>query len=59
MEPVDPGFTLIPHLNKEFKLGVAYERKRILDALKKEQERTKLGFIQYRSILEILGEHND
>ena len=49
----------MPHLKKDFKDGVAFERKRVVDILKKEQERTKLGFIQYKTILELLGESND
>lgn len=55
-EPVQSGFSILPHLKKDFKDGVAFERKRIAEALKKEQERTKLGFIQYKTLLEILGE---
>ena len=58
-EPVQPGFSLMPHLKKDFKDGIAFERKRVVDILKKEQERTKLGFIQYKTILELLGESND
>ena len=63
MEPVDPGFTLMPLMDQRFKDGVTYgteaERIRILDALEAEQKRTGLGFVQYKTLLELLGVSND
>jgi hypothetical protein len=61
MEPVDKGFSfLLSRDNKyDFKEGVAHERKRIVEILEKEQQRTKLGFIQYKTLLELLGVSND
>lgn len=35
------------------------ERERVMKALKEEQQRTGLGFIQYKRILEILGYKED
>jgi hypothetical protein len=58
-EPVDKGFSILSRNKVDFKEGVIHERKRVVDILKKEQERTKLGFIQYKTILELLGESND
>jgi len=37
--------------------GVQTERERFLALLQKEQERTKLGFIQYQRIRELLEEN--
>jgi hypothetical protein len=35
------------------------EKERILELLKEEQERTKLGFVQYKRILELLEVANE
>jgi len=61
MEPVDKGFSfLLSRDNKyDFTEGVAHERKRVIEILEKEQQRTNLGFIQYKTLLELLGVSND
>jgi hypothetical protein len=63
LDPVDKKFTLLAYNKTDFKNGVAegtkLERKRIVEILEKEQQRTKLGFIQYKTLLELLGVYND
>ena len=58
-EPVDKGFSILSRNKVDFKEGVIHERKRVMEFLEKEQQRTNLGFIQYKTLLELLGELND
>jgi hypothetical protein len=44
-------------LNAASKDGANLEREKFLEILQQEQERTKLGFIQYQRIKELLEEN--